>query len=224
MGKEKDKETGLYYFGARYMEPRIGRFAVIDPVGPVSSQTGKANEKLLLNPQKLNRYAYSINNPYRYKDEDGRWPEEVHNSIIKAAFPKLPRSAIIAMQRGSAYVDKFQEPQYSYMHAMRAPGQSVEEAERLMNNFIRQKVREYKTLMSQGKTGAAYEALGMATHPITDATSPSHEGMQTWNSPWTHPLEAWEHRKKESVEIFNANPTYLQKSIDSLRNFYDANK
>lgn len=134
VGKEKDKETGLYYFGARYMRPEIGRFIVIDPVGPVSSQTGKANEKLLLNPQKLNRYAYSINNPYRYKDEDGKWPEEVHNSIIKVAFPKLPHSAIIAMQRGSAYADKFQSTRDSYIHAMRVPGQSAEEeAERGKN-------------------------------------------------------------------------------------------
>ncbi len=71
-GKEKDKETGLYYFGARYMRPEIGRFIVVDPVGPVSSQTGKAKEKLLLNPQRLNRYAYSLNNPYKYIDPDGR--------------------------------------------------------------------------------------------------------------------------------------------------------
>ncbi|MEW6054853.1 MAG: RHS repeat-associated core domain-containing protein [Nitrospirota bacterium] len=81
VGKEKDKETGLYYFGARYMEPRIGRFAAVDPIGPVSGQTGKANEKLLLNPQQLNRYAYSLNNPYRYKDEDGKWAEDVHSGI-----------------------------------------------------------------------------------------------------------------------------------------------
>ncbi len=80
-GKEKDKETGLYYFGARYMRPEIGRFIVVDPVGPVSSQTGKANEKLLLNPQKLNRYAYAGNNPYRYIDPDGRtWLEFVKSS------------------------------------------------------------------------------------------------------------------------------------------------
>src|SRR4030067_2139278 len=33
VGKEKDKESSLYYFGARYMEARIGRFIVIDPIG-----------------------------------------------------------------------------------------------------------------------------------------------------------------------------------------------
>jgi len=64
VGKEKDKETGLYYFGARYLGPKIGRFITVDPAG--------IKEKDLLNPQKLNRYAYSLNNPYRYVDPDGR--------------------------------------------------------------------------------------------------------------------------------------------------------
>ncbi|MEW6108398.1 MAG: RHS repeat-associated core domain-containing protein [Nitrospirota bacterium] len=72
VGKEKDKETGLYYFGARYLSDRIGRFTSVDPVGPVDEKTGKVNEKMLLNPQKMNRYSYAINNPYRYVDPDGR--------------------------------------------------------------------------------------------------------------------------------------------------------
>ncbi len=63
VSKEMDVESGLYYFGARYMEARIGRFMSPDPVGP---------DKPLLNPQGLNSYAYSANNPYRYIDPDGR--------------------------------------------------------------------------------------------------------------------------------------------------------
>jgi RHS repeat-associated protein len=72
IGKEKDAETGLDYFGARYHLDKIGRFISPDPVGPVDSRTSKTNEGLLLNPQLLNRYSYSANNPYRYIDPDGR--------------------------------------------------------------------------------------------------------------------------------------------------------
>jgi RHS repeat-associated protein len=72
VGKELDKETGLYYFGARYMEATIGRFISSDPMEAVDSSKGKVNDKILLNPQGLNRYAYSLNNPYRYLDPDGR--------------------------------------------------------------------------------------------------------------------------------------------------------
>jgi RHS repeat-associated protein len=81
VGKEKDKETGLYYFGARYMESRIGRFISPDPVGPVDERTGKINEKMLLNPQRLNRYAYGLNNPYKYVDPDGEAAIEIRHFL-----------------------------------------------------------------------------------------------------------------------------------------------
>ena len=71
VGKEKDKETGFYYFGARYMEATIGRFISIDPAGPVDSKTGKITERFLINPQRLNKYAYAGNNPYAFIDPNG---------------------------------------------------------------------------------------------------------------------------------------------------------
>ncbi|MFH2122369.1 MAG: RHS repeat-associated core domain-containing protein, partial [Pseudomonadota bacterium] len=72
IGKEKDKETGLVYIGARYLDPETGRFLQPDPVGPVDPMTGKVNVEMLNNPQRLNRYAYGLNNPYRYIDPDGK--------------------------------------------------------------------------------------------------------------------------------------------------------
>ena len=72
IGKEKDKETGLVYIGARYLDPVTGRFLQPDPVGPVDPITGNVNAEMLNNPQRLNRYAYGLNNPYRYIDRDGR--------------------------------------------------------------------------------------------------------------------------------------------------------
>jgi RHS repeat-associated protein len=81
VGKEQDRETGLYYFGARYMESAIGRFISPDPVGPVDPKTGRINEKYLLNPQRLNSYTYALNSPYRYLDLAGKWAEDVHSGI-----------------------------------------------------------------------------------------------------------------------------------------------
>ncbi len=74
VGKEKDEETGLGYFGARYNDNKTGRFISPDRVGPVDPRTSKTNEELLLNPQRINKYAYSLNNPYRYVDPDGNAP------------------------------------------------------------------------------------------------------------------------------------------------------
>lgn len=52
--------TGLYYYGARYYDPQIGRFISADSAG-----------QHLTNPQTLNRYSYVVNNPLRYTDPSG---------------------------------------------------------------------------------------------------------------------------------------------------------
>lgn len=61
-GKPHDDVTGLTYFGGRYYDPAIGRFASVDPVGFVES-----------NPMSFNRYLYVNNNPYKYVDPDGEF-------------------------------------------------------------------------------------------------------------------------------------------------------
>jgi hypothetical protein len=202
------------------MKRRTNNFHIV----AVDEKTGKVNEKMLLNPQKLNKYAYGLNNPYRYVDRDGMWPEEIHNEIIRRAFSsgkyRLSPAAIAALMRGSRFADsrQFQDTAHSYMHAMRAPGQTVEEAERLMNNFIRQQVADYKRLMAEGKTEEAYFALGMAMHPLMDATSPAHEGMQEWSgylgySKFKKALEHMRQEKDISQERFNT-------TVEKLRDFY----
>ncbi|MCL4476728.1 MAG: hypothetical protein M1508_10960 [Nitrospirae bacterium] len=206
----------------------MGRFISPDPVGPVNPWNSKTNYEMLHNPQLLNRYIYSLNNPYRYVDPNGKWPEEVHNKIINEAFQgswkmRLPDKALRMFREASRYVDQFQSPEYSFMHGMRSLGQSVEEATKLMNDFIRKKVADYKRLMAEGKQDDAYFALGMAMHPLMDSTSPAHEGMQEWSglgSP-SKLLEAREHALRESKDVFNSNPAYMRRSVEWLRRFYN---
>jgi RHS repeat-associated protein len=63
-GKERDAETGLDYFGARYFSGAQGRFTSTDPI--LFSATRLADS------QRWNLYAYTRNNPLRYVDPDGR--------------------------------------------------------------------------------------------------------------------------------------------------------
>jgi RHS repeat-associated protein len=51
---------------ARYYDPVIGRFYSNDPVGAPGHLSGAQGI------QGFNRYAYAINNPYKYVDPDGR--------------------------------------------------------------------------------------------------------------------------------------------------------
>ncbi|MCM2263853.1 MAG: RHS domain-containing protein [Desulfuromonadales bacterium] len=74
VGKERDEESQLDYFGARYHYAKIGRFLAVDPVRAVAPRTGQFNAQLLQNPQRHNLYSYSLNNNYRNVDADGRFP------------------------------------------------------------------------------------------------------------------------------------------------------
>ena len=79
--KERDNETGLDYFLARYYSSTQGRFTSVDPFN-IALDTQQAAEinpqraRALFNaylsqPQQWNRYAYAINNPLLYVDPDG---------------------------------------------------------------------------------------------------------------------------------------------------------
>jgi RHS repeat-associated protein len=59
-GKERDSESGLDNFGARYDSSSMGRFMSPDPIG--------GHEE---DPQTLNRYAYVRNNPLNLTDPTG---------------------------------------------------------------------------------------------------------------------------------------------------------
>jgi RHS repeat-associated protein len=58
--KERDSESGLDNFGARYNSSNMGRFMSPDPMG------GHPQD-----PQTLNRYAYVRNNPLNLTDPTG---------------------------------------------------------------------------------------------------------------------------------------------------------
>lgn len=65
--QENDEESGLMYYNARYYNPEVGRFMSRDTyLGEMGSTLSR------------NRYAYVMNNPYRYTDPTGNFVE--HNN------------------------------------------------------------------------------------------------------------------------------------------------
>gem|GEM_PF-5864606 len=62
-GKKTDDESGLIYFGARYYDPKLGRFISPDTIVPYPKD-----------PQSFNRYSYARNNPVNVIDPSGhKW-------------------------------------------------------------------------------------------------------------------------------------------------------
>ena len=69
--KELDRETRLYYFGARYQDPKLGIFISVDPLA----------EKFA----GWSSYAYALNNPVRFIDPTGMSAEDTDPPTWKAA-------------------------------------------------------------------------------------------------------------------------------------------
>jgi len=77
-GKERDAESGLDNFGARYFGSSLGRFETADPLPWLSWQLGNSKDRdrftaFLGNPQNLNLYAYVLNNPLNKTDPTGMY-------------------------------------------------------------------------------------------------------------------------------------------------------
>lgn len=72
--QESDNESGIYYYDARYYNQQIGRFIQVDP------KVLENSADLINDPQNLNYYAYSRNNPIRYVDPNG----ETYTDAIKS--------------------------------------------------------------------------------------------------------------------------------------------
>ena len=72
-GKERDEESGLYYFGARYYSSATGIFISTDP--------------LLEKYPNISPYAYCMDNPVKFIDPDGRefneHAEEIYSKAVE---------------------------------------------------------------------------------------------------------------------------------------------
>ena len=124
-GKERDSETGLHYYGARYLDSKTGRWLSGDPAvsdyipsAPVDDEAKKRNGSLpgmggVFNYANLHVYHYAGNNPVKYTDPDGRDDEE-YDAVKKAESLKtepirnenpLPRDLINRLVREEKWIN-----------------------------------------------------------------------------------------------------------------------
>ncbi|MGK3963948.1 RHS repeat-associated core domain-containing protein [Sorangium sp. So ce118] len=78
-GKELDQATGLYYFGARYYDPRMSAWLSPDPILDEYMQGGPGAG--VFNPGNLGLYSYTLNNPVNLVDPDGRQTHGGHRNF-----------------------------------------------------------------------------------------------------------------------------------------------
>ena len=70
-GQREDATIGLYFYGARYYDSALGRFIQPDTIVPNPGD-----------PQSLNRYSYTLNNPVNYTDPSGHLTEEELQTLL----------------------------------------------------------------------------------------------------------------------------------------------
>ena len=114
-GKERDAETGLDYFGARYYSGAVGRFTSPDPF----LGSGRPED-----PQSWNRYAYARNNPLVYIDPTGMDYEHLEGRQKKlvddwvAAQNKANKTSISAEKMYNGLAESQRSTYEGVTHAM----------------------------------------------------------------------------------------------------------
>ncbi|NQV09392.1 RHS domain-containing protein [Candidatus Woesearchaeota archaeon] len=86
--KEEDS-TGLLYYGARYYNPRTGRFITADTVKGEITDT-----------QSQNKYVYVQNNPIKYIDLKGNQETSFNTAMNNLITEELPKLGFINIKKG----------------------------------------------------------------------------------------------------------------------------
>ena len=124
--------------------------------------------------------AWELMGEYDLWGDGGEWPTWTHNEIIRMAFENLlSPHEIKVIQNASLVADgpEYQTPEMAYRHGMRAPGQSIKEAQALAYDFIKQQRSKFIQLTGD----EALTELAFTMHTLMDMTSPTHKGWQVWD-------------------------------------------
>ncbi len=84
-GVERDRESGLIYIGARYLDPREGRWMSRDPAMEAFVVHGGVAD-----PRNLLSYGYAFHSPISYVDRDGRETEPAGATTSSSAARDRP--------------------------------------------------------------------------------------------------------------------------------------
>ena len=102
-GKELDVATGLYYYGARYYDPRTSLFQSVDPLVALT----------------LESYTYALNNPVMYHDPTGLFTEDKGTSGPGDKVHEIEEVILTAKRRvGSWWSRNISQPTNNFFNSV----------------------------------------------------------------------------------------------------------
>jgi RHS repeat-associated protein len=185
-GREND-QTSLYYYRARYYDPRLKRFISEDPIG---TRAGP------------NFYAYVRGSPVMQGDPTGLYAPPIHADITLTAFEGSGLSPMFAWEVARANMawdsDGTQHEEQAHTHGMSRSRESIRDAVAKTQSFI-----NYQLSL------CTVEGLGRALHAAQDSTARGHVGAQPFSSLWnllmTNPSHYW-----HDYFVTSSNSNYQQ--------------
>ncbi len=130
---ERDGETGLDYAINRYHSSGLGRFTQVDPYNIVFEKEKGKNEKekqhifivYISQPQIWNKYVYSVNNPLKFTDPDGRRPVTAAEQQNLATFRQSGYDYSLELLRSGEWTASQAE---AFRHSVDAASKDIENA------------------------------------------------------------------------------------------------
>lgn len=151
-GQQRDAETGLDFFNARYYASTQGRFTSPDPFNGSARAT---------DPQTLNRYTYVTNNPLVFSDPSGM-------ASVHAAMAAVHGGDMGAVFAGENYTA---EDEARYESNLAATWEAVAEADAI-NGMLRAGLIDNETAAAMAADNPMLEAATQKESPakVVDAT------------------------------------------------------
>jgi RHS repeat-associated protein len=197
--KEPDPETGLYYYGARYLDPKTSRWLSGDPAlgdylpsAPLGEDEKKRNGNLpgqggVFNYVNLHVYHYAGNNPVKLVDPDGRNWYEINGIVL---WDKNVTSRSNTPEGGKYIGTKYNGLSIKYYNAHSISGRGA----------------EIKVGYKAGKKGVVdarwiqavwtNDPLGGATSPYNDPQPPDDDKPFYWTDA---ELPSYKNRERQNL-------------------------
>ena len=201
--KELDEETGLYYYGARYLDPKYSMWISTDPAlgeyipkAPIDEEAKKYNQNLpgmggVFNHINGNLYHYVGNNPVRYIDPDGR--SLLGNLCYVGAALVLAAGTTVSVISGGTLAVFVEPAAVKASLALAATGVAINTSELITNNVeskqisipqVQAKEKEQKTPTTIYRTGSG-NGTNLTPRTPKDSTGLSYSLTKPLSGPYT---------------------------------------